>query len=524
MTCTSSAAFGRRAAVARPGIFRFMALFLLGLLALAWSGSSAAQTCDLVPVGPTTLDGAPGENLVFQFEMQTACGASNTGTITLTTGAGLATVSAATFGPVGLNTPVSFTVTVLPGATYPQEGIITVVCTSAATGCNPAFTRQDFRFRIVADYVYDNGPATTTNVIQNKPFTLQTLLTIAGAPGNIPSRFSNGAVATPDGSGLASTTLSEVLAGTYGYDANLECDALSPPGCDRTTDVNFTVVVEHPTLRGDPNPMDVFVGESAEVVVTYTGDISGVPAPDGTNILWSTDVPVNGTLTGFAVAGGAGEARAVFSPDAGGRYILTANTGCTACGAGQVVTRMINGIEREIAIDSGNNQTAYLNQSFSDLVVYVQNNDGASFDPIPSVTINWSVVSGTATITPGGPTDGQGLASAQITTTDPGTIRIRAERADYPLAFVDDDGGLRRPGDPRARHFEELQRARRADGHAAGARAGGVDGSAGPHPGRHQQRHPAQRQCLHAGPRRCRRQLSRRCHRGRRSGRAARQR
>ncbi|MGH8029965.1 MAG: autotransporter outer membrane beta-barrel domain-containing protein, partial [Arenimonas sp.] len=91
-------------------------------------------------------------------------------------------------------------------------------------------------------------------------------------------------------------------------------------------------------------------------------------------------------------------------------------------------------IARTLVLVSGDAQLAAAGATLpSPLVVHAQDDGVDAVD----VGIDWSLVTGTASIAASGPTDAAGLASASVTLgATPGAVSIRAERADDPTVFV----------------------------------------------------------------------------------------
>jgi uncharacterized protein YhjY with autotransporter beta-barrel domain len=100
----------------------------------------------------------------------------------------------------------------------------------------------------------------------------------------------------------------------------------------------------------------------------------------------------------------------------------------------QVQTFTVTIVEKVLvkpSTGSGDNQTGMPGQTLPQLLSVQALLNGASES---GVTINWSVVSGTATVTPTvNPTDNNGFSRAQVTLgTTPGPVTIEARRADVP--------------------------------------------------------------------------------------------
>lgn len=314
--------------------FQALLLALLGLLGFSWSGESLAQSCGITPVNSMAQIGPAGTTLTYTFEVGDSCG-TPTGTFVIasdTTGG--ATLSAATWSQ---NNNTQFSVTVTLGPTPGGQGQLVATCTA---GCFLAPTVVNATFATNNQFNYT--PTTPTTVVASviAPFTVGTNLQFNGAPGALPTNFTNltsginyGNV-TPDGGGNASTTQAIFASGTYTVRASIVCPtAFVLEGCAAVPPVNFTVQVEPAGVAVVGSPTPSTPSGTPLPLTVYYGSAS-LPALDGSNMSWSIiSEPAggDGVVTGNPVAGGAGQSNAVFSATVPGVYLVNANSGCTFC-------------------------------------------------------------------------------------------------------------------------------------------------------------------------------------------------
>jgi uncharacterized protein with beta-barrel porin domain len=178
-----------------------------------------------------------------------------------------------------------------------------------------------------------------------------------------------------------------------------------------------------------PLPIVVQVGE-VMATTSKTGGV-GAQALDG--------VPVTFTVT----SGGGSVTNTVVLTDASGQAstpwtlgpIEGAQTVSASVPGGASVTFTATAtISRTLTLVSGSGQAAAPGSPLPNpLVVHAQDNGMDA----PGIAITWTLVSGSASITPSGATDTDGLANATVTLgAVPGSVSIRAERADDPTVFV----------------------------------------------------------------------------------------
>ncbi|TNJ35095.1 autotransporter domain-containing protein [Arenimonas terrae] len=539
MDFCSDAATRRRTAHRLTGrIFNGVALFLLALLSLAWSGESLAQSCDFVNVDPAPSKlGLPNTSVSFTFQAQTACAGTVTGTIAITTDSTGGATAPTTFSAI-LDTDETFSV--LLGPTPGGTGTVVVTC--LVGGC--AGDTLTYTFGTNNDFDYIANVPTPVVANQITPFTLGTNLQFNGAPGALATTFTNitnpanyGTV-NPDGAGDADITQSIFTAGNIVVRGTLNCPvAFVLEGCAAVAPVDMPVQIEPVQLLvvGSNTPS---TPSGTPLTLTTDYGSASIPAADGTNITWSvTAQPAGGD---GAVAGNAvlsGESTATFTATVPGTYTVNANSGCTFCATSQqnftvtvtalpytlvagsanpatgtvgsptaftvhleqggtpvnaatiqwsanapfapatftsgtnatgdatasftpsaagsftgVVTATFDpdgvpasGDELSVAFDanvaavptlvvnSGDNQTTTVGSNFPAVLSVTAENSGVA---AVGVTINWVVTSGSATITPSGPTDAFGEAHLSVTPTAPGPITVSATRQDAPAATV----------------------------------------------------------------------------------------
>ena len=437
MDSSSRLALGRRTV---DSIFqrtqRFAAAALLALLALTWSDAARAQTCDFVAIGEVAQIGLPGSDLVFTIEAQTACAATVDVVLAIDPGetTGGAVIQAPTNPTLNLDTPYDFTLTLGPNPG--GSGTITATCVSG--GC--AGDTLVFAFDTNNQFIYD--AASPVNVVTNQisSFSLATSLQLNGAPGGLSTSFQNTSVPSPPTvvapvGGVATYTDSIATAGTYTFVGSLQCPiAFVLEGCAAVPPVPFTVDVEAVSLTA-VTPLTASTNAGNPLVLTVAYGSPSLPAPDGTNILWSiTGQPPGGDgalTTSGSITGGQSDAS--FSATVPGVYTVVSNSGCTFCAVSQQTFAItVNGVPG-LTIASGDGQTALPGNAYALPLVVVADDSGA---PAAGVGIDW-VLTGDATLVPGGATDANGQSVATLTAgLTPGPITVSAARQDAPAVTV----------------------------------------------------------------------------------------
>ena len=250
MNHSGNAATGRRAVTGllQGRLDGLIPLAMLVLLAFAWSGTALAQSCDVLVQGSTAASGPPLGTVTFtlQVPVPNACvGAVAEGTITIASdGTNGASVSPATYAiPEG----GSQTITVTLGPDAGQTGTVFAECTDG--GCSP-FSDHTLDFATDSDIQFTATTPTVMFANNFSPYVLGTHLTVDGSSYSgvtvnfrqLPSGIATGVVT--DGAGNADRTLSTVTAGTYSFEAALQCPMdLSLPGCASVPPIVFTVTV-----------------------------------------------------------------------------------------------------------------------------------------------------------------------------------------------------------------------------------------------------------------------------------------
>ncbi len=409
-------------------------LILLAMLALGLAGQAAAQTCDFVPIGSQTALAPAGTQVSFTFQAQTACAPTVTGTIAVTTdGTGGASIVPPTAFTALLDTDYTFQVDLgpLPG----QSGTVTATCLTG--GCAGQTIVYSFTTNNVFSFTPTTPAAITTNQIT--PFTVGTNLQLNGAPGGLAINYANITNLTnygnqpSDTNGDSSTTQTIFIAGNYVVRASVQCPiAFVLEGCPPAP-VDFAINVEPVAVTAQTSTTPSTVS-GTPVAMTIRYGSASIPAPDGSNITWSvTGQPAggDGTVSGPATSGGL--STGTFSATVPGTYTVTANSGCTFCAPGQVSFTITVAALPTLAIAGGDGQNALVGAAYALPLQVLAQDSGA---PAAGVTIDW-VVTGDATLVPGGPTDAAGLAGATVTAgATPGPVSITATRADAPTVSV----------------------------------------------------------------------------------------
>ena len=437
MDSMSSVALGRRTvASAYARALRMAALLALALSALAWSAGARAQTCDFVAIGPTAQIGLAGTNLTFTIEAQTAC--APTVDVSLVVDAGDTTGGATIVPPANpvltLDTPYNFTLTL--GPSPGGSGTVTATCLSG--GCNGA--TLVFNFSTNNEFVYVSATPGTVVANQITSFDLATSLQLNGAPGTLSTSFANltvpatPAIVAPDGAGVATLNQSITTAGSYAFSGALQCPvAFVLEGCAAVPPVSFAVTVEPVSLTA-LTPLAPTTPSGTPLALTVAYGSPSLPAPDGTPIAWSVigEPPGgDGAVTSPAITGG--QSSATFSATVPGVYTLFADSGCAPCAVPSQTFTVTVAAVPALAIASGDGQSALPANAFALPLVVVADDSGA---PAAGVAINW-VLTGDATLVPGGATDAGGQASATLTAgLTPGPLVVTATRQDAPAASV----------------------------------------------------------------------------------------
>lgn len=421
-----------------PSVARtFLRLALSTLLLLGTLASTAfAQTCDFVPIGATTQTGVAGSSVGFVLQGQTACAATITGTLAVTSD----TTGGATVGPTPftatLDTDFNFVVNLgsLPGGT----GTIIAVCTSGGcTGAQIAYT-----FNTANNYVYT--PTTPTTIVSNvlSSFTIGTNLQRNGVPGTLSTVFTNvtlgSTIATvaPNGAGTATQTVGFTSAGARLLRGTISCPVLfADPACNATAPVDYNVTVEAVGVtRVSPAAQPATAG----VPLTLTARLAGTTttAPDGSTLLWNVAQPPggDGAMTGTTTTVG-GNSSSTFTATVPGTYTVTAQTTCTFCGpTSTTFTVTIAAVLRTLTVTSGNAQTAPTGSTLPAPLVATAQDNGVN---APGILVNWAATGGATPSAASSLTNAAGQASINVTLgPTPGPVTVTGTRADDGTAIA----------------------------------------------------------------------------------------
>lgn len=417
------------------------------LLLMAWVPQAFAFStqCEIFVNPPGSATVAPSGTQSFSVILQDVANAGcsptnlNFSTVSDTTGGVSlpATITAATFS--GTGTVYNFNVTA--GSTGGGSAVIQVNCTTCLNGA------LFVQFTLNTTNVFTFTPTTPTSITTNQstPFTLGTNLLVNGSPGTgyqinfqtLPSGPSLGS-SVADGAGNASVTTTLFTSGTRNIEAQVVCPmVLLVPGCPPAP-VAFTVVVEPVVLTAVSTNTPTFsAGGNTTMIARYGGTISVVNP--GYLVTWAiTASPAggNGVLSGITTTNGAGQSQAGFTATVPGNYTVVASTGDTWSGdPTETYTITVTAIVRTLAVSSGNGQSAPTSTSLPSPLVALAQDNGVNAS---GITINWAVVSGSATVTaPTSVTGVGGLASMTVNLgPTPGPIVITGTRADNAAAVA----------------------------------------------------------------------------------------
>jgi uncharacterized protein YhjY with autotransporter beta-barrel domain len=428
--------------LSRTAAMLFLALFA----SFAWSSNALAVTvaCEIAATSSTFQQAPGGGSVYFTFAVvDTGGGCSGTvsGEVVLTgDGTGGATTSLPTWSGSAAST---FTVTVNLGPNPGQSVSVNINCLS---GCfNGANT---IKAVAATDNLYEFLATTPTTVVTNDltPVDFGVNLKFNGTAASEQIRFDNVTTSTildydyPDGNGDASTQQYLTTPGNYQIDAVVLCiiipvtSSTCPP-----PNISFYVTVEQTTLSAANQSYSILPGDTQALQVDYRSP--SLPAPDGSYVSWAVvqspsggDATLDGqsnTSTGTTN----GSTSVSFNASVPGTYkVRAANTCQVNCFAPSFVDFTVVVIDRRLQSVSGSGQSGPTNQTLANpLVVRALDNT----TPAAGIAINWTVVAGTATLSPSGATDASGYASTTVTFGNvAGPVTVRAERGDDPTAFV----------------------------------------------------------------------------------------
>jgi len=416
------------------------------LLVLGWAPQAFATTgCEIFISGASSatvnVSTVQGFSVLLQDTGGGPCPATNL-TFTAapdTTGGTIvpATITGATFSPTG--NLVNFNVTA--GPTGGGAALITVNCSTCFNGSTSV------QFNLFTNNVYSFTPTSPTTVTTNQSssYTLSTNLLLNGS-GSGPTYTTNFFV-TPSGpslgtpansaAGNASVTANSFVAGTLNVQASVGCPT-ALPGCPPAP-IAFTVNVEavSVTAVSAPSAVSIPAGGSTTRVARYGGLTTPVV---GSAVTWSISASPaggDGVISGASpTTNAAGQTQANFTATVPGVYTVRAFTTDTWSGDPlEDFTVTVTAITRTLAVSSGNGQSAPTSTTLpAPLVALAQDNAVNA----PGITINWAVVSGSATLSaPTSVTGAGGLANIGVNLGPvPGPIVITGTRADDATAVA----------------------------------------------------------------------------------------
>jgi len=214
----------------------------------------------------------------------------------------------------------------------------------------------------------------------------------------------------------------ECTAGCFGSPANLIID--------------YTVTATVPVIRNlsPVGPVSFTAEEGSSRTIQVAADDSGVPA--GTTILWFTTGPVTLSSTSTNTDGaGIGTVVATFGPGTGTATISASRVDRSDFFVDYTVT-VQPPVVRTLASVGGGGQVGPTRQALTTPLTVEARDSGT---PTPGVGINWSIVSGDATlVSPTNTTDTAGRAQTGVLFgPTAGPVVVRASRTDEPTASVD---------------------------------------------------------------------------------------
>jgi len=249
-----------------------------------------------------------------------------------------------------------------------------------------------------------------------------------------------------DGSGFANIS---VTAGPSNGLTTITATRQDEPAATVSFNLNVGTTTYTLTANGSNN-YDLPLGYGIYLSANYT--INGSPAT-GLSVSWSSP---SGFLTATSSpVDGSGNAETIyFPPFAAGVYTVTASADCppgpaplagthgntkgsgTSCPPPDEIFT-ITVIDKTLAIDSGDGQSAPLATSYSSPLTVLALNDGV---PVPGIPIDWNITGGSGTLTSTTPsiTDASGIATMTIDAGNvAGIISVEANRQDVysPVTF-----------------------------------------------------------------------------------------
>lgn len=414
---------------------RLLRLFALVSMALLAQPALATINCEITPNSGTSLSASPGDSLTVDYTVGGGgCGSAITTTTTIvsdTTGGNVA--SPAETSPPGVRS--SF----INLGNNAGTMVVRVECTSGCFG-SPANT--------IIDYTVTSTVPVSLNLSALGP---TTLVVEAGATQTI-------AVSADDSGTPASTTILWSASGPVSLSStstNTDAGGVGSvvatfgPGTgsalvsasridNSDAPVAYSITVVPPVSRsiavvsgnGQTAPAGTLV--PAPLVIQAIDD--GVPA-SGIDLAWSMVSGDAALVSPMPATDTTGQAQAGLRFGANPGTVVVRATRLDAPSV-QATFTLTSTLVRTLSAVSGANQSVpTLTALPSPLVVEARNSGIAT----AGIGISWSVVSGSATLSaPSTTTDGAGRAQTglQIGST-PGTIVVRATRADDPASTVD---------------------------------------------------------------------------------------
>lgn len=415
------------------------------MLAMVWAPQAMATVgCEIQAGAPASVAVNAGGNATFTanfVDITGGCGAlANLNFSVLSDTTGGVTLPA---NQTGLATPGSTTLSVTAGTIPGGTAVIRATCVGGA--CFNGAIFADFTINTNNAYAFTATSPTAITTNQLVPITLSTNLLVNGTgPGvGYATRFADPtpfATVLNDAAGNASVTTPFILAGVVNVTASVICPPPTPLGCPPAT-IPFTVTVEAVTLTAvtpASGAVGISAGGSTTLVTRYGGPT--VPTLPGDVISWAvTASPAggNGVISGVTTTNGVGNSQAAFTATVPGVYTVTASSGDTfSPDSTEDFTITVTAITRTLAVSSGNGQTAPTNTALPLPLVALAQDNGVF---APGITINWAVVSGSATLSAATSVTNAaaGLASINVTLgPTPGPIVITGTRADDTTAVA----------------------------------------------------------------------------------------
>lgn len=214
----------------------------------------------------------------------------------------------------------------------------------------------------------------------------------------------------------------ECTAGCFGSPANLIID--------------YTVTATVPVIRNlsPVGAVSFTVEEGSSRTIQVVADDSGTPA--STTIIWVASGPVSLSSSSTNTdAGGNASVVATFGPGTGAAVISASRVDSTEIPLNFSIS-VVPPVVRTLAAVGGGGQVGPTRQALTTPLTVEARDSGS---PTPGIGINWSIVSGDATlVSPTNTTDTAGRAQTGVLFgPTAGPVVVRASRTDEPTASVD---------------------------------------------------------------------------------------